>query len=92
MVKTKFYIDLLGTWYNFIKRDIKSISDRLDEPIFNNPLLTINNNLLVNRHSIWEKAGIIKISDSLLDDSTSFISKLNLQINYNISISDMFYN
>ena len=90
--KTKFYTDLLSTWYNFIKSDIKSISDLLDEPIFNNPLLTINNNLLVDRHSIWEKAGIIKVSDILSDDSKSFISKLDLQIKYNISISDMFYN
>ena len=47
-MKTKFHIDLLGSSYNFIKIDIKSISNLLDEPLFDNLRLNIDNNLLVN--------------------------------------------
>ena len=91
-IKTKFYANLLSTWCDFTSYKVESVCDFLTEPIFNNPCITINDNVLVDRNSKWEKAGIIKVSDILAEDRKTFVPKLALENKHNISISDMLYN
>ena len=45
-VKSKFYNDLLTTWFSVINNNVRSISDLLDENIFDNPLFLTDNKML----------------------------------------------
>ena len=38
-----FYADLLSVWYNFIMAEPKTFDNLLEEPLYNNDLITIDN-------------------------------------------------
>ena len=42
-IVTKFYSNVLSVWCDFIKIDIKNVSELVTLKLFNNPAITINN-------------------------------------------------
>ena len=90
--KTYFYADLPTVWFSFINANVRSISDLLDENIFDNPLFLIDNNMINVKSNNWTDAGILKVSDVWNDTTNTFISKLDLEKDHKITISDIIYN
>ena len=60
-----FYADLLSIWYNFITSEPKTFDDLLEEPLYNNDLIPINDKAISNEYSDWMNLGILKLKDIL---------------------------
>ena len=90
--KTYFYADLLTVWFSFINANVRSVSDLLDENIFDNPLFLIDNKMINVKSNNWTDAGILKVSDVWNDTTNTFISKSDLEKDHKITISDIIYN
>ena len=89
---SKFYNDLLTTWFNVINNNVRLILDLLDENIFDNPLFLIYNKMLCAKGINWNDVGIIKVSDIWSYNRRTFLSKAELEITHGITISDLMYN
>ena len=87
--KTNFYADLLTVWFSVINANVRSVSDLLDENIFDNPLFLIDNKMLNVKSNNWTDAGILKVSDVWNDNTNTFISKSDLEKVHKITISDI---
>ena len=73
-----FYADLLTVWYNFITAEPKTFDDLLEEPLYNNDLITIDNKAISTEYLDWKDLGILKVKDIINSDKT-LIHKLNLE-------------
>ena len=62
-IVTKYYSNLLSVWYDFIKIDIKSVSELLTLKLFNNPAITINNKPVLPESGNWTKSGVENVAD-----------------------------
>ena len=86
-----FYADLLSVWYDFMTVEPKSFDDLLEEPLYNNDLITIDTKTISIEYSDWKDLGILKVKDSINSDKT-LIDKLNLEEKHGKQIPDMKYN
>ena len=91
-IVTKFYSNLLSVWYDFIKIDIKSVSEFLTLKLFNNPAITINNKPVSPESDNWTKSGFENVADLFNETQMSFKTKQEVQNCFNIVISDLKFN
>ena len=49
-----FYADLLSVWYNFIMAEPKNFDDLLEEPLYNNNLIIIDNKAISIEYLDWK--------------------------------------
>ena len=85
-----FYADLLSVWYNFITTEPKTFEDLLEEPLYDNDLITINDRAISNEYSDWKDLGILKVKD-ILNENKIMISKSNLEEKLGKQIPDLKY-
>ena len=82
-IVTKFYSKLLSVWYDFIKIDIKTVSELLSLKLFNDP---INNKPIPPESDDWTKSGFENVAYFLMKPEC--LLKLNRK--YNI-VGTLFY-
>ena len=79
-----FYEDLLSIWFNFITTEPKTFNDLLEEPLYNNDLITIDEKSISFEYLDWQNVGISKVKDivnnNILMDKTTLEGKLGKQI------------
>ena len=63
----------------------------MEEPLYNNNLITIDNKAISIEYSDWKDLGILKVKDIINSDKT-LIDKLNLEEKLGKQIRDMNYN
>ena len=56
-----FYADLLSVWYNFITAEPKTFDDLLEEPLYNNGLITIDNKAVSTEYLDWKRSWHFKL-------------------------------
>ena len=91
-IKSKFYYNLLSIWFNFLIPNITSVHDLLKEKLFDNPLIMVDKKPIMIEHKDWCSSGFSLVSDILNKDLKTFKTKICLQQEYKIKISDMKYN
>ena len=82
---------LLLTWFEFQKINSQDINDFMDQNLFNNPAIVIGNSTIASESLDWQSSGFELVADILNEDIT-FKSKLQLETEYKITMSDMKYN
>ena len=91
-IVTKFYSNLLSVWYDFIKIDIKSVSEFLTLKLFNNPAITINNKPVSPESDNWTKSAFENVADLFNETRMSFKTKQEIENCFNIVISNLKFN
>ena len=71
-----FFADLLYVWYNFTTVEPKNFDDVLEEPLYDNDLITIGNETISIEYSDWKDLSILNVKDIIKSDKT-LIDKLN---------------
>ena len=86
-----FYKQVLETWFDFVSVEPTSKKEVLDECLYNNVFLLIDNKPINNAYHDWFRAGILYVKD-LFNQFNYLKSKENLEIQYGINIPVMKYN
>jgi hypothetical protein len=88
-LKEKFYCDMLNTWAKINYRDPTNVQEILQQHIWSNDLIKIDNKPV--RYTTWQKAGITYIMDLL--NNNGQIASINFLIKkYAINIKQHDYN
>ena len=87
-----FYADLLSVWYNFITTEPKAFDNLLEEPLYNNDLITIDNKAISTEYLDCKDLGILKVKKDIINSDKTLIDKLNLEGKLGKQIPDMKYN
>ena len=91
-IKTRFYTNLLLTWFEFQRINSQDINDFMDQNLFNNPAIVIGNSTIASESLDWQSSGFELVVDILNEGDITFKSKLQLETEYKIKMSDMKYN
>ena len=91
-IKTRFYTNLLLTWFEFQRINSQDINDFMDQNLFNNPAIVIGNSTIASESLDWQSSGFELVTDILNEGDITFKSKLQLETEYKITMSDMKYN
>ena len=75
---SNFSAYILSIWYNFIMAEPKPFDNLLEEPLYKNDLITIDNKAISTEYLDWKDLGILKVKDLINSDKT-LIDKLNLE-------------
>ena len=64
----------------------------MDQNLLNNPSIVIGNSMIAPKSLEWQSSGFELVSDILNEGDITFKSKLQLETEYSIKITDMKYN
>ena len=64
----------------------------MDQNLFNNPAIVIGNSTIAPESLDWQSSSFDLVSDILNEGDITFKSKLQLETEYKITMSDMKYN
>ena len=91
-IKTPFYQDMLKTWFRFLKTNVKNITQFVNEELYGNPNILIDNRPTDIHYSDWRNVGIVLVGDMFDKDTNKVKSKAMLENEYSITMRDMKYN
>ena len=86
------YSSLLYTWFNFTNAEPCNSSEVLQQNIWKNTSIRIDNDIIYTSYKDWVNAGITSITDIFNVTNCSFMKRKELERIYNINISVMKYN
>ena len=62
-IKTRFYTNLLLTWFEFQRINSQDINDFMDQNLFNNPAIVIGNSMIASESLDWQSSGFELVAD-----------------------------
>ena len=81
-IKTRFYTNLLLTWFEFQRINSLNINDFMDQNLFNNPAIVSGSSMIARESLDWQFSSFELVSDILNEGDITFKSKLQLETEY----------
>ena len=91
-IKTPFYQGMLKTWFRFLTTNSRNIKEFVNEELYGNPNILIDNRPINIQYRDWRNAGIVLVGDMFDKDTNKVKSKAMLENEYGITMGDMKYN
>ena len=88
--RTKFYRDILDSWFQFFAVAPNSLDEILHEKLTYNKYITVGGKVIEPTFSVIKRTGITSINQ--LIHNQAFLSKINLEQRYNCRLSDLNFN
>ena len=92
MAKTSFYKNLLCIWFNFLMKNLNTVENVLDEPVFNNPHFLVGNDPLSLNSEQNQELSCFKVKDIWDSHNKIIRPKDYLEGLHNITIPSMLFN
>ena len=91
-IKTPFYQGMLKTWFRFLTTNIRNIKEFVNEELYGNPNILIDNRPINIQYRDWRNTGIVLVGCMFDKDTNKVKSKAMLENEYGITVGDMKYN
>ena len=88
----KFYVQVLNIWYDFMNIVPESNLDILNENLFYNNLIIVNNKTLGKEFHTYKMLGMCKVIDIYNKAEKRFYSYNEMNVKYNVYIDVLSYN